>query len=53
VDEAIRHYQFSIGLNSEKPETYYNLGNALCVKTDYEKAISAYTFAIELDPKNA
>ena len=40
-------------MNPKKPESYYNLGNALCVKNEYDEAVSAYQSAIELDPKNA
>jgi len=40
-------------LNPHKPESYYNLGNALCVKQDYEGAIGFYKKAIELDDLNA
>jgi tetratricopeptide (TPR) repeat protein len=29
------------------------LGNAQCVKNDYQAAISSYESALELDPKNA
>jgi tetratricopeptide (TPR) repeat protein len=42
VDDAIVHYQRAITLNPKKPESFYNLGNALCVKADYENAIQAY-----------
>ena len=53
MDEAIEHYQQAIKLNPKKPESFYNLGNALCVKAEYDAAIEAYSQAIELDPKNA
>lgn len=53
VDEAIKHYELAIKLNPKKPESYYNLGNALCVKAEYDSAIDAYSQAIDLDPKNA
>ena len=42
VDTAIGHYQRAIQINPKKPESFYNLGNALCVKADYENAITAY-----------
>ena len=53
MDDAINHYQRAISINPKKSESFYNLGNALCVKADYENAINAYTSAIDLDPKNA
>ena len=42
IDEAIKHYKSAIKLNPKKAESYYNLGNALCVKSDYEEAIQSY-----------
>jgi len=39
VDSAIVHYQAAIKLNPKKPESFYNLGNALCVKGAYDKAV--------------
>ena len=42
IDEAVKHYKAAIELNPKKPESYYNLGNALCVKNDYVNSIVAY-----------
>ena len=39
IDEAIKHYKAAIALNPKKPESFYNLGNALCVKSDYDNAV--------------
>lgn len=36
IDEAIKHYKSAIHLNPKKPESYYNLGNALCVQSEYD-----------------
>lgn len=40
-------------MNPGKPESYYNLGNALCILSDFDKAIYNYKKTIELDDKNA
>ena len=53
TDVAISHYQRAIELNPNKPESYYNLGNALCIKSEFEKAIVNYQKTIELDKVNA
>jgi tetratricopeptide (TPR) repeat protein len=42
IEEAIMHYEQAIKLNPKKPESYYNLGNALCVKNEYQNAINSY-----------
>jgi len=47
------HYEQAIKLNPKKPESYYNLGNALCVKNEYQNAINSYQNALELDANNA
>ena len=53
IEEAVSHYRSAIALNPKKAESYYNLGNALCVKNDYHNAINSYLQALDLDPKNA
>ena len=40
-------------MNPNKSESYYNLGNALCVKSDFEQAIFNYKRTIDLDPFNS
>ena len=42
IDEAIVHYRAAIALNPRKAESFYNLGNALCVKNEYHNAINSY-----------
>ena len=39
IEDAVYHYKAAIKLNPKKAESFYNLGNALCVKSDYEEAI--------------
>lgn len=53
TDNAIYHYKIAIELNPSKPESYYNLGNALCIKAEFDKAIYNYKKTIDLDDKNA
>jgi tetratricopeptide (TPR) repeat protein len=47
------HYKRAIQINPNKSESYYNFGNALCVKQEYDAAIDNYKKAIELDSYNA
>jgi tetratricopeptide (TPR) repeat protein len=42
INDAIKHYKRAIELNPKKAESFYNLGNAFCVKNDYAAAIQAY-----------
>jgi len=42
IDDAITHYQAAIKLNPKKAESFYNLGNAQCVKNEYNEAIKSY-----------
>ncbi len=42
IDDAVNHYKSAIALNPKKSESFYNLGNALCVKNDYPQAVSSY-----------
>jgi tetratricopeptide (TPR) repeat protein len=42
IEDAIHHYRCAIKLNPKKSESFYNLGNALCVKNDYAEAIISY-----------
>ena len=53
IDEAIKHYQRAIKLNPKKPESFYNLGNAQCVKNEYAAAIVSYQQALDIDAANA
>ena len=51
-DEAMKHYIKSIKLDENRPEVYYNLGNAFCIKENFKDAIRCYKKSIKLDPKN-
>ena len=53
MDEAISHYKRSISLNPHKSETYYNLGDALCLKGEFSKAVESYKGAIAHQKENA
>lgn len=49
-EHAVNHYRQAIELDGSKPETHYNLGNALCKRDDFESAVEVYTRSLELDP---
>lgn len=51
-EEAMKHYIKSIKLDENKPEVFYNLGNAFCIKENFKDAIRCYKKSIKLDPKN-
>lgn len=51
--EAIKHFRRSVELNSEIPEVWNNLGNALLEKGDLDDAEEAFARAIELKPEFA
>ena len=53
VNDAITNYLKSIKIDSAKPESHYNLGNAYCIKQDFKNAITAYEWTIQLDSHNA
>ena len=40
-------------MNSLKPDCFYNLGNAHCVKENYKDALRAFKKCIELDAANS
>ena len=50
---AIKHYEAAIKLNPNKGESFYNLGNALCVVQKYDDAIENYKKVITFDSYNA
>jgi tetratricopeptide (TPR) repeat protein len=52
-DDAINHYIQAIKKNDDKkPDAYYNLGNALCVKKEYKDAIKCFKKVIKYDSSN-
>lgn len=54
TDDAIDSYTKAIDYsNQKKPDTFYNLGNAYCIKQDFKNAIRAYKSSVNLDPNNA
>lgn len=50
VDEAIVHYQKSLQLHSDYPQTHYNLANAFVRKGDVDGALKEARVAIDLYP---
>jgi predicted Zn-dependent protease len=52
-DDAINHYIQAIKKNDDKkPDAYYNLGNAMCVKNQYKEAIKCFKKVIKYDSSN-
>ena len=51
-DEAMKNYIKSVKIDETRPEVFYNLGNAFCIKENFKDAIRCYKKSIKLDPKN-
>jgi cytochrome c-type biogenesis protein CcmH/NrfG len=48
----MKYYIKSIKLDENRPEVFYNLGNAFCIKENFKDAIRCYKKSIKLDPNN-
>jgi tetratricopeptide (TPR) repeat protein len=48
----MKYYIRSVKLDENRPEVFYNLGNAFCIKENFKDAIRCYKKSIKLDPKN-
>ena len=46
---AIEHYNQSLDQNPDRAECWYNLGNAYCMKKEYDQAIEKFRKSIEMD----
>ena len=41
-DDAIKHYNICLKINENKADCLYNLGNAYCIKLDFDNALNCF-----------
>ncbi|XP_020527481.1 tetratricopeptide repeat protein 27 homolog isoform X1 [Amborella trichopoda] len=51
-ENAIRHWEAALALNSLYPDGWFALGSAALKAREFDKAIDASTRAVQLDPEN-
>src|SRR5262249_45842819 len=52
-DAAVMHFQKSLEMNERSASAHYNLGTALSVAGQFDRAVEQYRQAIQIDPKYA